>query len=88
MAESVWDLQMALEEIGSGLTIRVGTIADVIKDLLEGFRKSESTEVFGLWMTSEEGVEEKQEENSVRRALQAEGKHFKLWVDEKYLIDE
>ncbi len=88
LAESVWDLKTALEGIGSGLTVRVGMVGDVVKDLLKAFRKSGSTEAFGLWMTSEEGVEEKREEAEVKRAVEAEGTEFRLWVDEKYLIDE
>jgi deoxyribodipyrimidine photo-lyase len=88
LAESTWDLKTALEGIGSGLTIRVGMVGDVIKDLLEGFKKSSSAEVFGVWMASEEGIEEKREEREVREAVEAEGKEFRLWVDEKYLIDE
>lgn len=88
LAESVWDLKAALEGIGSGLTVRVGMVGDIIKDLLECFKSSGSTEVYGLWMTSEEGVEEKREEQEVRRAVEAEGKEFRLWIDEKYFIDE
>lgn len=88
LAESVWDLKTALEGIGSGLTIRVGMVGDVIKDLLEAFKKAGSTEVYGVWMTSEEGVEEKREEQDVRRVVEADGKVFQLWIDEKYFIDE
>jgi deoxyribodipyrimidine photo-lyase len=88
LAESIWDLKTALEGVGSGLTVRAGLLGDVIRDLLEGFRKSGSAEVFGLWMTSEEGVEERREEQEVRRTVEADGKEFRLWVDEKYLIDE
>ena len=88
LAESIWDLKTALESIGSGLTIRVGMVGDVVKDLLEGFKKSGSSEVSALWMTSEEGVEEIREEQEVRKAVEADGKEFRLWIDEKYLIDE
>jgi deoxyribodipyrimidine photo-lyase len=88
LAESVWDLKTALEGIGSGLTIRVGMVTDVIRHLLEHFGKSSATEVFGVWMTSEEGIEEKQEERGVREAVEAEGKEFRLWIDEKYYVDE
>jgi hypothetical protein len=84
----VWDLSKALDGVGSGLTIRVGLVADVVGDLLDGFKQSGSAEVFGLWMTSEEGAEEKREERQVRRVVEAEGKEFRLWTDEKYLIDE
>jgi deoxyribodipyrimidine photo-lyase len=88
LAESVWDLKTALESAGSGLTVRVGMVADVIRDLLDAFKSSDSAEVFGLWMTSEEGIEEKREERQVRRILEAAGKEFRLWTDEKYYIDE
>ena len=87
MAESVWDLRKSLESIDSGLEIRVGMLGQVVKDMLEGFRRTDS-EVFGVWMTAEEGVEEKREERDVRDAVEADGKEFKLWVDEKYYIDE
>ena len=87
LAESVWDLKKSLGNVGSGLEIRVGMAGQVIKDLLEAFKK-ESTEVVGIWMTDEEGVEEKREERDVKKAAQGAGTEFKLWTDEKYYIDE
>ena len=41
-----------------------------------------------MWMTGEEGVEEKREERDVKQAASEMGTEFKLWVDEKYFIDE
>ncbi|KAK3169021.1 hypothetical protein OEA41_005469 [Lepraria neglecta] len=87
LAESVWDLKKSLGNVGSGLEIRVGLAGQVIKDLLEAFKK-ESTEVVGIWMTDEEGVEEKKEERDVKKAAQGAGTEFKLWTDEKYYIDD
>ena len=87
VAESVWDLKKSLESIDCGLVIRVGMLGQVVKDMLDAFRRTDS-EVFGVWMTAEEGVEEKREERDVRTAVEADGKEFKLWVDEKYYIDE
>lgn len=87
MAESVWDLKKSLEGIDSGLEIRVGMLGQVVQDMLDAFRRTDS-EVFGVWMTAEEGVEEKREERDVRKVVEADGKQFKLWVDEKYYIDE
>ncbi|MDI1492601.1 MAG: hypothetical protein OHK93_004382 [Ramalina farinacea] len=86
-AESVWDLKKSLEKAGSGLDIRVGMQGQVVKDLLEGFKK-EKAEVVAVWMTDEEGVEEKREERDVRRAAQDAGTQFKLWTDEKYYVDD
>ena len=88
IAESVWDLKTDLEKVGSGLSIRVGSLRDVVQSLLDGYRNQIDAEVHGLWMTSEEGWEEKEEEDDVKSLLQNEDKEFKLWTDEKYFIDE
>ena len=87
LAESVWDLKKSLGKVGSGLEIRVGMAGQVIKDMLEAFKKQD-TEVVGVWMTDEEGVEEKKEERDVKEATQNADTEFKLWTDEKYFIDE
>ncbi len=87
LAESVWDLKQSLSRVGNGLEIRVGMIGQVINDLLEAF-KNKSSEVAAVWMTDEEGVEEKREERDVKRAAEDAGIAFKLWIDEKYYIDE
>ena len=88
IAESVWDLKRDLERVGSGLEVRVGTQSDVIQSLLDGFRSRDNVEVHGLWMTSEEGWEEKREEKALRSLMDREEKDFQLWRDEKYFIDE
>ncbi|CAH0392350.1 unnamed protein product [Bemisia tabaci] len=87
LAETVWDLKQNLETIGSGLEIRVGMLHDVVKQLVEGF-KSKGVQVKGLWMTSEEGYEEKAEERQVRKIIVNAGGDFHLWKDEKYFIDD
>ncbi|KAI7359570.1 cryptochrome [Hortaea werneckii] len=87
IAESVWDLKTDLEGIGSGLAIRVGETKDVVKSLLDGYRERSDAEVHGLWMTSEEGWEEIEEERHVKDLVQNENKEFKLWTDEKYYVD-
>ena len=87
LAESVWDMKQSLERAGSGLDTRVGMLGHVVRDLLEAFQK-DNTEVVGVWMTEEEGVEEKREERDVRKAAAAFNTKFKLWVDEKYFVDE
>lgn len=87
LAESVWDLKQDLGDVGSGLEIRVGTLRDAVRSILDGFREQE-VDVHGLWMTSEEGWEEKQEERQVKRLMDQNGGEFKLWTDEKYFVDE
>ena len=88
LAESVWDLKSSLERVGSGLTIRVGMVGQIVKELLQHFKTAEDVNVYGVWMTSEEGVEEKREERDVRRAVEEAKVNFRLWKDEKYFIDE
>ena len=88
LAESVWDLKGGLEKIESGLAIRVGMVDEVVKDLIEGFQKTGGSKVSAVWMTSEEGVEEKREERSTEKICDKAGVDFQLWQDEKYLIDE
>jgi deoxyribodipyrimidine photo-lyase len=87
LAESVWDVKRSLEGVGSGLELRAGTLGDVVRELLAGYRDTEA-QVVGVWMTSEEGVEERREEKEVRQATEDNGINFKIWVDEKYYIDE
>jgi deoxyribodipyrimidine photo-lyase len=88
LAESVWDLKSSLERVGSGLAIRVGMVGQIATALLQHFKAIEDVDVYGVWMTSEEAVEEKREECDVRRAVEEAGIDFRLWKDEKYLIDE
>ncbi len=85
LAESVWDVKKGFENLGSGLEIRVGMVGDVVRTVLDGYKDGEIT---GLWMTEEEGVEEKREEKSVRREVEKRGAKFRLWKDEKYFVDE
>lgn len=87
LAESVWDLKKSLESIQSGLEIRVGMAGKVVSELIHGL-KNQSAEVTGVWITDEEGVEEKREERDVREAAHAAGTEFKLFTDEKYYVDE
>ena len=89
LAESVWDLKKDLERIKSGLQIRVGTVHDAVRSILEDYKgQSDSVEIAGVWMTNEEGVEEKREERDVRKLCEEYDTKFKLWVDEKYYVDE
>lgn len=87
LAESVWDLKKSLENIGSGLEIRVGMLGQILKHTLDELKKTDAN-VVGVWMTEEEGVEEKREERDVRKAAEAMDIEFKLWTDEKYFVDE
>lgn len=89
LAQSVWDMKADLEKVGSGLLVRVGLLGQITQDLLKQFGESQGdATVSAVWMTMEEGVEEKREEREVREAAERAGADFKLWQDEKYFIDE
>ena len=88
VAESVWDLKQDLQKVQSDLVIRVGSVKDALQSVLDGYRGRDDAEIHGVWMTSEEGWEEQNEEKAVKSMLEKDGKEFKLWTDEKYYIDE
>jgi deoxyribodipyrimidine photo-lyase len=85
LAQSVWALKESLEKVDSGLCIRVGLIPQVISTILA---ETKGMKVGAVWMFQEEGVEENREERGVKKACDKAGIDFKLWVDEKYFIDE
>lgn len=84
LAECVDDFKTGLEKVDSGLCIRVGMPEKIINDILT---KSD-LKVGAVWMVAEEGVEENREEVAVRSACREADVEFKLFNDEKYLIDE
>lgn len=91
IAEGVWDLKQRLEKLqcGSGLEIRVGMVEDVVRGILEGYAQRDSkSRVSGIWMTSDEGTEEKDDERAVERLANEYKVGFKSWQDEKYFVDE
>ena len=88
LAESVWDLKNRFEELGSGLCVRAGSTSDVIRQLLPQLSGNKGLKVGAIWMVGEEGVEETTEERAVRDYCTEADVDFKLWNDEKYLIDE
>jgi deoxyribodipyrimidine photo-lyase len=92
LAESVWDLKESLEHAESGLVIRAGLIADVIRHAFDHLEKpkdeADSTEIVGVWMTGDVTAEERQEELEVQQIVEGHGKEFRLFTDEKYFVDE
>lgn len=88
LAESVWDLKQDLKAVSSDLTIRVGRVKDAVESILAGYRQQKDYKIHGLWMTAEDAWEEQNEERDVKSLMDGEKLEFKLWTDEKYLIDE
>jgi deoxyribodipyrimidine photo-lyase len=84
----------------SGLEIRIGRVGEVISALAAWCARAQSGgdsgdggsggggKLVGVWMTRDEGVEERREEREARRAAAAVGADFRLFADEKYFVDE
>lgn len=87
ITQSVWDLKGSLDSVGSGLLLRVGKPNDVVQSLIEGLQEK-GERVGAVWMTKEEGVEERRDQKDVYEVCHKLGTEFKLWDDEKYYIDE
>lgn len=103
LAESVWDLKESLETAESGLLIRAGLIADVIRHAFDYYcsekpkdearstaspQAAERAEIVGVWMTGDVTAEERQEELEVQQIVEGHGKEFRLFTDEKFFVDE
>lgn len=91
LAESVWAVKRALEDVGSGLVMRVGMAGEVVKEVIEEFASAEDgAKVVGVWMAGEEGVEEKREERDVQRAGREMGVEVRVFggAGEGYFVDE
>jgi deoxyribodipyrimidine photo-lyase len=91
----VWDLKQKLEglQCGSGLEMRVGSIADVARDFLEfyaerGCKGGKQPQITGIWLTDDDGTEEKDDERTLKNLAAKHDVAFKVWEDEKFYIDE
>ncbi|KAI1320415.1 putative cryptochrome [Xylariaceae sp. FL0255] len=87
IAQSVWNLKENLTQLGSNLTIRIGTHNEILDGLVEGLKKC-GFHVGAVWMVAEEGHEEEMEEKRTSEACSRHGIDFRAWVDEKYFIDD
>lgn len=87
IGEAVWDLKESLEALGSGLIIRVGPVADVVRDLADGLEKN-GCPVRAVWMTNHQGTEEKADQDAVEALCNDIKAKWNLWFDEKYFIDD
>lgn len=95
MAEGAWDLKEKLQGLGCGsdLQIRVGKTRDVVENILQWYTDEKNAgrsavDVVGIWMTADEGQEEKDEQADVERIASEREVAFKAWADEKYYIDK
>jgi deoxyribodipyrimidine photo-lyase len=84
----VCDLKNTFEQRGCGLIIRAGTLEDVIRDAFKYIDQSHKAEIVGVWMIQDHGFEEQQEEAAVKRLVEASGREFRLFDDNKYLVEK
>lgn len=87
LAHSVWDVKKSLEDLNSGLVIRVGQTADVLKHIISSL-KDQQPSIGAVWMTEELSHEEKEEQDAIASVCSDNDIDFELWQDEKYFIDE
>ena len=95
IGEGVWDLKQRLEGLncGSGLEMRVGMVEDVVRDILESYAQNSGKggsepQITGIWMTDDDGTEEKDEVRAVGKIAAQYNIPLKVWVDEKFYVDE
>jgi deoxyribodipyrimidine photo-lyase len=86
-AESIWDLKKTLENISSGMLVRIGNFDDVLKHLVKSLHDNHQS-VDSVWMTEEVSKEEIDDQKAVEAVCSEKGINFKLWRDDKYYIDE
>jgi deoxyribodipyrimidine photo-lyase len=91
----VWDLKQRLEGLncGSGLEMRVGRVDEVVSDILESYAQLDGNagstpKISGVWLTDDDGTEEKDEVRAVEKVAAKYNIPFKAWADEKFYIDE
>jgi deoxyribodipyrimidine photo-lyase len=95
IGQGVWDLKQQLESLncGTGLEMRVGGVAEVIGDILDSYAQLAGNDnckpkITGIWMTDDDGTEEKDDVKAVEKIAAKNDIPFKVWVDEKFYVDE
>ena len=87
IAESVWTVKKYLETLGSGLVIRIGHYGEEIRRVAQQLQ-GQGLSVGAVWMTAEEGTEEKEDEKKIMEVCKEIGAEVRFWTDEKFFIDE
>lgn len=76
-----------LENISSGMLVRIGNFDDVLKHLVKSLHDDHQS-VDSVWMTEDVSKEEIDDQKAVETVCSEKGINFKLWRDDKYYIDE
>ncbi|KAL7938341.1 DNA photolyase, FAD-binding/Cryptochrome [Trichoderma chlorosporum] len=87
LAESVWDMKEQLEELKSGLVIRVGRFREILQGILLHYSKSKhDTPVSSVWMAQGISEDEAKEEQEVLATCYNLGVNHVLFHDRKPLV--
>jgi deoxyribodipyrimidine photo-lyase len=73
--------------------MRVGMVDDVVSDIINQYSQLDSEDgckpkITGIWMTKDDGTEEKDELQAVEKIAAKNDIPFKAWADEKFFVDE
>jgi deoxyribodipyrimidine photo-lyase len=95
IGQGVCDLKQQLEALdcGSGLVLRVGKVDEVVGDIVDSYARLDGDDgckpkITGIWMTEDDGTEEKDDTRAVEKIAAKNNIPFKMWADEKFYIDE
>lgn len=89
IAESLWDLKGNLENLGSGLIIRVGTFDGVLDGIIQHYAANQhGPQVTAVWMTEDFSPGQQEEELAVSATCGIRGIEFVRHFDVKYFIHE
>jgi deoxyribodipyrimidine photo-lyase len=87
IAQAVWAMKGELQKLGSDLVMRAGRFEDVSRCLISGLNDN-GQRVAAVWMTSEEGIEEGEDQDEVARVCSENNVDFQLKPNENYYIAE
>lgn len=88
LAEAVWDLKDTLVSRHSGLIVRIGTPADIVRGIIQHLQTSGNAAVSAVWMTDDVPIEERQQQADISVVCDRANIDFTLIPDEKYYIDD
>jgi deoxyribodipyrimidine photo-lyase len=89
IAESLWNLRANLENLGSGLVMRVGDFGDVLNSIIHHYAANQQgPQVTAVWMTEDYSPDQQKEEETVSAICNTHDIKFDLLYDVKYFMHE
>lgn len=87
IAESLWDLKGNLENLGSGLIIRVGAFDGVLNGIIQHYTANQDgPQVTAVWMTEDYSPGQQKEEEAIAAICEAQNIEFDRHFDVKYFM--